>query len=80
VGARLGVCLYACGRTQDAARMRIIILSSVTSLLPPRFSTLAHKRYDFRKKLLYIKSVLSFSLHLILKHFSFQEEFNEILS
>jgi hypothetical protein len=42
---------------QHAKRMRRIILSSVASLALPYFSTLSHKRYDFRKKLLSIKCV-----------------------
>ena len=35
---------------KNAKRMRHIILSSVSSLVPPYLSTLCHKRHDFRKK------------------------------
>jgi hypothetical protein len=42
---------------QDAKRMRRIILSSVVRLALPYFSTLSHRRHDFRKKILDIKCV-----------------------
>ena len=36
--------------TQHAMRMRRTVLSSVDFLAVPYFSTLCHKRYDFRDK------------------------------
>ena len=46
---------------QHARRIRHIV-SYVASMAPPYFPTLSHKRHDFRKKLLKIKCVFSFSL------------------
>ena len=34
---------------QHVTRMRHIVTSFVASLAPPNFSTLPHKRHDFRK-------------------------------
>jgi hypothetical protein len=54
---------------QHAKRMRHIILSSVARIALPYFSTLSHKRYDFRKKLLNIKCVFWFYLQLLFEIF-----------
>jgi len=47
------------------------ILSSVACPALQMFSTLLHKRFDLRKKLLNKNCVFFFSLQLLLKHFSF---------
>jgi hypothetical protein len=48
---------------QHATRMRHIVTSFVASMAPPDFSTLSHKRQDFReKKLLNIKYAFLFFL------------------
>jgi hypothetical protein len=50
---------------QHAKCMHRIILSSVACLALPYFSTLSHKRHDFRKNLLNIECVFRFSLQLL---------------
>jgi len=44
------------------------------------FSTLAHKRHDLKKKILEHKICFDFLYKVCLKHLSFYEELNEILS
>jgi hypothetical protein len=58
--------------------MRRIILSPVAGLALPYFSTLSHKRQDFRENLLNIKSGFDFFYITRLKHFPFKKEFHEI--
>ena len=50
--------VFAALGTQHAMRMRSIILPYVTRPDVQNFSTLSHKRHDFRKKILNIKCVL----------------------
>jgi hypothetical protein len=49
-------CAHGCASValliQHAIRMRHIVTSFVTPLAPPYFSTLSHKRHDFRKKVI----------------------------
>jgi hypothetical protein len=50
---------------QHVKRMRRIILSSVACLALQYFSTLSHKRHDFRKRLLNIKCFFWLCLQLL---------------
>jgi hypothetical protein len=43
-------CLWVALLIQHAARVRHIVTSFVAPLVSPYFSTLSHKRHDFRKK------------------------------
>jgi hypothetical protein len=59
-------CVYVALVTQQAKRMRLLILLSVACLALPYFFTLSHKRHNFLKKktLLNKKCVLIFSTNL----------------
>ena len=66
-------CARACAHValliQAANRMCRIVTSFVASLATPHFSTLSHKRHDFRKKFLSIKCVFWVSLQTLFKTF-----------
>jgi len=65
------VCVSVALVIQHAKRMRGIILLPVACLVRQCFSTLSHKRYDFREKVTeYKMGVLIFST-ICLKRFSF---------
>jgi len=59
--------------------MRRFILSSVACLVVPYFSTLSHKRYDFRGKIIEQKVCFDFLYDICLKYL-FQEELRDVLS
>jgi len=54
-------CVFEAFVIQDAMRMRRIIFSSVPCPFPLYFSTLFHKRHDFRKKFFNMKYAFWFS-------------------
>ena len=65
---------------QHATRLRHIVTSFVAPLSPPYFSTLSHKRCDFRKNVTEHKMCFDFLYNFGLKHFPFCGEFNQISS
>jgi hypothetical protein len=65
---------------QMASFLRCFIFSSLTCLVSPYFSTLTHKRQDFRNKKVIEHKMFGFLYSFCLIHFSFWEEFSEILS
>jgi hypothetical protein len=65
LGITYSGCVSLASIIQSAERMRHIILLSVACPTVPYFSTLSHKRHDFReKKLLTVKCMLYFSITL----------------
>ena len=59
--------------TQHTKHMRSIILSFVACLALPYFSTLSHKRYDFRdKEIIEHKMCFDFMYKFCLTHLSFE--------
>jgi hypothetical protein len=51
------VCVSAALAIQHANCMRPFILSSVTCLAVPCFSTFSHKGQDFRRKIIFIQKI-----------------------
>jgi hypothetical protein len=59
-------CVFVALGVQHAMRMRHVILPSVASAALPYFSTLSHKRHDFRgKNLLKLKLWFDFLSNLV---------------
>jgi hypothetical protein len=77
VSARAGAWVCTCVSVrvplfiQHATCMGLTAPSFVAPPAPPHFSTLSHKRHNFRKTSLNIKCVFDFLYNFYLKHFSF---------
>ena len=63
------VCVFVALGIQHAMRMRRVTLSSVACRALLYFSTVSQKRHDFRRKLLSINCVFSFSLQISFETF-----------
>jgi hypothetical protein len=60
------LCVSVAGAIQPVKHMRRIALSSVASLVLPHFSTVSHKRHDFREKVTeHNVPVLTFSTNIV---------------
>ena len=60
--------------TQHIKRMLRIILPAVASLSLPHFSTLSHKRHDFRRNAIELKKCVQFSAQILPAIFIILEE------
>jgi hypothetical protein len=65
---------------QHATLLRHVVTSFVVPLAAPHFSTISHKRRDFRKKVTEHKIRFDFLYNVWLKYFSFEGKLREILS
>jgi hypothetical protein len=72
--------MCVCSLSNPANRMRHIILSPMTCLAVPYFSTLTHDQHNFRNTVTeHKRCVLIISRIFSLKRLSFKEEFREIV-
>jgi hypothetical protein len=73
VGVYMSVVVHVALFIEHATRTRCIVTSFVAPLASPYFSTLSHKRHDFRggKKVIEHKICFDFLNNVCLKHFSF---------
>ena len=72
-------CARACNLIQHTIRKRHVLLSFAASLVPTNFSTLSHKRQNFRKNVIEYKRVFWCSLKMSSKTFLFIEMIQRVI-